>query len=92
MDVLAECLSEDEQAWSPRQAMHQTDSAPSKPVDWGYRVALADEEGHCLDHKGTRPSALGMSDPIKDQLTVAPFELKTTNNTRLKVNIPETWS
>ena len=37
----------------------------------------------------TRPSALGMSDPIKDQLTVVPFELITINNTRLKVNIPD---
>jgi len=26
---------------------------------------------------------------LKDQLTVEPFEWKTTNNTRLKVNIPE---
>ena len=38
MDKLTECLSEDEQAWSSRQALHQMDSAPSKPVDWGYHV------------------------------------------------------
>ena len=40
----------------------------------------------------TRPSALGMSDPIKDLMTVEPFEWRTNTNTRLKVNIPEIWS
>ena len=38
----------------------------------------------------TRQSALGMSDPIKDQLIVDPFEYG--QHTRNMVNIPEIWS
>ena len=41
-------------------------------------------------HFITRPSALGMSDPIKDQLIVVPFEYG--QHTRNMVNIPEVWS
>ena len=38
----------------------------------------------------TRQSALGMSDPIKDQLIVVPFEYG--QHTRNMVNTPEIWS